>query len=185
MFFRSGQESLDFVIRSIRRHQHSLEGPVRPDPPGDGPGIHTCKHRDIVLFQEFHHRALIPPAGRFVAQFADDQPFVAAAFALIEEIIAAVVADQGIGEDDDLPTERGVRQSLLIAGHAGGEHHFSHCLVGAVEGPLIDASVLQYQFAFYFLHTTPSFITNRPSTMVATAMPLQCFPSKGVTLPRV
>lgn len=107
MFFGSGQKSLDFVVRSICRHQHPLKGPVGPDPPGQRPGIHTGQHRDIVLFQEFQHRAFIPPAGGFVTQFADDQPLVAAAVTLAEQVVAAVVPDQGIGEDDDLPAEEG------------------------------------------------------------------------------
>ena len=185
MFFRRGQEGLDLVFRSIRRHHHALDGPVGADPAGQRPGIHPGEHRDVVLFQEFQYRAFIPPAGGLIAQFVHDQPFVAASVRLVKDLVAAVVADQGICEDDDLPTVRRIRKGFLIAAHAGREHDLSDGPAVTVQGAFIDAAVFQYQFAFYFLHTTPSFITNRPSTMVATAMPLQCFPLKGVTLPRV
>ena len=39
--------------------------------------------------------------------------------------VDAVVPCQWVGENDDLPSERGVSQHLLVAGHAGAEDHLA------------------------------------------------------------
>ena len=98
----------------------------------------------MVPLEELHDGPFVAPAARLIAQFVHDQPFVAASVRLVKDLVAAVVADQGICEDDDLPTVRRIRKGFLIAAHAGREHDLSDGPAVTVQGAFIDTAILQH-----------------------------------------
>ena len=58
----------------------------------------------------------------FLARFAHDHAGRLQTVRLEVVVVYAVVADQGVGEEDDLASVGGVAQDLLVAGHAGVEN---------------------------------------------------------------
>ena len=75
----------------------------------------------------------LPVAGE-VAVLADDQAADLDAVRLDVEAVDAVVAEEGVGHDEDLAGEGGVGERLLVAGHAGREDDLAVGGEGAPKG---------------------------------------------------
>src|SRR3972149_6568539 len=96
-----------------------------------------------------------------------------------DRAFAARRVGEGVGHADDLSLVGGIRQDLLIAGHAGVEDHLADALALRAEGcSLEDRPVRQRQDRR--LHTASH--ATWPATMVITARPLSFHPMKGAFL---
>ena len=141
MPFRRGKELLDVFIRHIIRNDDALKRTVSPDAARNGPRVHISKDRNMVLFKEGKDRSFVAPRTRFIAEFINDKPFIAAAIPLIKNGIAAIVADERIGKDYNLSAERRVRQGFLIAAHACCEDDFTNSRMVPIKGSFIDTTI--------------------------------------------
>ena len=89
---------------------------------------------DVPAHEELGQRFGRPPAGVQQRQVANDQPGRVDRIRLEVVGIRAGVADVGIGQCDDLPGVRGVREDFLVSGHGGVEHHFARRSAGCTNG---------------------------------------------------
>ena len=113
------------------RHDHAAQEATVAQVAGERARIDPLDAGDVVLAQIRLEGADRAPVARLVAVFADDHAARPGAERLVIGGGDAVIADQRVGEADDLPVERRIGRHLLIAGHRSGEDdlaaHLDRC----------------------------------------------------------
>ena len=72
-------------------------------------------------------------------------------------VVDAVIPYQGIGEGHHLSGVGRVGQDLLIAGHAGVEHHFANAVrLGAEANSFVDGTIFQDQIGWLVQSSAPT-----------------------------
>ncbi len=103
------------------RHEHPAQQALVAQVPRQRPRVHLHDAGDAVPLQVGVEGAVRAPVARLVAVLAHDHPGDPRLPGLVVARRHPVVADQRVGEGDDLPVERGVGRDLLIPGHARRE----------------------------------------------------------------
>ncbi len=106
--------------------------------------IDAGDHRDAVTGQKFLGGLVGAPVARKRREFADDQSFDERLHRFVIEIVGAIVANLGIGEDDNLAGIRRIGENLLVAGEAGVENNFPRVFDGRTKTTALeDRAVFQ------------------------------------------
>ena len=141
---RQIQQSLHLSLRHIGRHNHAGHYAVVADFASDGAGINADQGGQVLLLQPSFQALFIAPIAGTIAQLTDYIALEKVFTTLIKHGIGAIIAHQRIGHHNNLTTEGGVGQGLLIAAHAGSEANLTHCIAfAAIEQALINAAILQ------------------------------------------
>src|ERR1700677_1165559 len=93
-----------------------------------GARVNIGKNRNPELFHELVRHLLRAPVGTDLRKLAHDQPFNVRTNSFIVLGIGAVISYFRIGQDDDLPSVRGVCENLLIAGDGSIKNYFARAL---------------------------------------------------------
>jgi len=134
-------------------------GALVAQPFGQGAGIDAVQGGNAVLRQPLRQAPPGVPVAVFGGMFRDDQALhmdpvrFEIVFDAIDQLVSGhtIVADEGIGQDQDLAVIGGIGEGLRIADHAGVKDHFAGCRVVRAEGEaVIDRAVLQFQSCFQF-----------------------------------
>ena len=89
------------------------------------PGIHSLHPHDAVFDQVVGQRFITSPVAEEGAVLFDDEAFHLRPLGLNILLIDSIIANEGIGHDDDLTFIGRVGKDFLIAGHAGIENDFT------------------------------------------------------------
>ena len=111
---------------------------------GDGARVHAAYGGYALRLQEFVQRHIAERVTWAQAVFAHHESGDLD-FARFEvPPIDAVVADERVGGNNNLPRKRWVGEHLLVAGHRGGEHHFPECARARAKGvAAVDGAVFK------------------------------------------
>ncbi len=124
----------------------------------DGAGVDVGEDGNVVLLEILVGHLGGAPVGRDGRELAGDEALDIRAFAFIVGRRGAVVADLGVGQDDDLPGVGGVGEDLLIAGEGGVEDDFAGRLCRRAEALTAkDAPVFERQNCLHCLSNRSGF----------------------------
>ena len=105
----------------------------------------------IPLDQKLVDRFGRSPIGWDLAGFPHDEAGRLQSVGLEVVVVDPVVADQRIGQEDNLARVAGIGEDLLIAGHAGVENNLADSFAFSAERlAFIDGSVTQDEVALHF-----------------------------------
>ena len=90
-----------------------------------GAGIDLGQNRHAVALHVLVGHLFGAPVRADLGEFADDQAFDVRPGGLIVSPIRAVIANLGVGEDDDLPCVRGIGRNFLVSGKRSIENDFA------------------------------------------------------------
>ena len=110
----------------------------------EGAGVDLGDDRDVVVLEVFVGNATRAPVGGVYGKFAGDEAFDVGPGGFVVRGVGAVVADLGIGEDDNLAGVGGIGEDLLITSQRCIENDFSAAFtLGAVAFARKDAPVFE------------------------------------------
>ena len=107
------------------RYDNAFHDPLAADSPGNGTGIDAVEAGDVVCHNKGRQLTFILPVARFFAEFADDEAGSIRAVSLFDFMEQTVIADNRIGQGNDLTGIGRVRKGFLIACHACIEDNFA------------------------------------------------------------
>ncbi len=94
-----------------------------------------------------------------------------------------VVPDVGVGEGEQLPGKRRIGDGLLVAGHAGGEHHLTGHVAGGTDGSAVEAGAVLKQEVRVWGHACVWAESVVRELMVASAYATEPWESVRTTFP--
>ncbi len=110
----------------------------------EGARVEIADDGDAGAGEEGIGRGIAAPVAGDGGKLADHETFNVRTLRLVVGGAGSVVADLGVGEDDDLAGIRGVGEDFLIAGERGIEDDFAASLGGRTKTPALeDVPVLQ------------------------------------------
>ena len=120
---------IDFLLEAggvkIRRGDDRLHRALLPQMTGQRAGIDPLDRHDFIFVEIVNEALCGPVIGVVTAEFLDHKPLHMDLVGFHVFVVDAVIADQRIGHDHDLPCIRRIRQDFLIAAHSGVEYRFT------------------------------------------------------------
>src|SRR5271163_4914022 len=86
--------------------------------------INVGEYWNLETFQELVGDLLRTPVGTHARELAHDQAFNVRACGFVVIRVGAVIADFGIGENDNLPSVGRIGENFLIAGDGSIKYYF-------------------------------------------------------------
>src|ERR1700681_816826 len=112
--------------------------------PHQRPRVDVGKHRHLELLQIFFGDLLRAPIGTDARELAHDQALDPRTRGFVIFLVSAVVADFGVGQDNDLPGIGRVRENFLVASDGSIKNDFAVAFAfGAVAFASEDSPVFQ------------------------------------------
>ena len=125
---------------------HAAHHAVGAQVADEGAGVDLGQNRDGVALHVLVGHLLGAPVGADGGELADDQAFDIGPGGLIVGAIGAVVADLGVGEDDDLAGIGGIGGDFLVTGERSIKNDFALAFsLCAMAVPAEDAPVFERQ----------------------------------------
>ena len=166
------QLAFNEIVAPFGTDDDRLHDALGADHAGHRTGVHVVEAGYMVTLNEIRNLFFAFPVARVFRNLVKHVARSGGFPVLHEQVVGAVVADEGIGKGQNLPLIGGVRKAFLIARHAGIEYQFPQPFHRAEKISFKTGAVFQNQETFHF-STFPSFITISPSTTVRTALPLR------------
>ena len=104
---------------------HAAHHAVGAQVADQGAGVDLGQHRNRIALHVLVGDLLGAPVGADGRELADDQALDIRPGRLVVRLVGAVVADLGVGENDDLPGIGGVGGDFLVTGKGSIENDFA------------------------------------------------------------
>ncbi len=122
------------------------------DPPYQGAGVDALERRQTVTAQVVEEVLLAAMAGGTGREAAGDEALHPRPPRFGGQVAGAVVADVGLGHDDDLAAVGGIGEDLLlVAGHRGVEDDLAHRRARRGRAAAEDGAVFEQEEGFSWL----------------------------------
>lgn len=118
------QLSFNEIVAPFGADDDCLHDALGADHAGHRTGIHIVEAGYMVPLNEVRNLFLAFPVARVFGDLVQHIACSGRFPVLHEQVVGAVVADEGIGKGQNLPFIGGVRKAFLIARHAGIEYQF-------------------------------------------------------------
>ena len=140
--FRSSKELCNFSFACFSRNDYAFHHTIVANFTSDGTSVDTCQSRNVLFIEEVLKGTFATPVARIIAQFTDYQALAVSLTALVEHIIYAGIANDGISQNHNLTAVGGVGKHFLIPTHTtGSEYNFANCVAFTVKIAFVNATV--------------------------------------------
>ncbi len=148
-----------FVLGRAGREDAAAHRAAIADVADDGAGVDAADPRHAAVGEPVEPAALRGGNVLAVLGIAHDDAAGVDAIGLHRRGGDAVVADQRVGEDDDLPRVRGIRHRLLVPGHPSVEDHLpGNRTPSGTSQPIEPSPVLEKEEAIRRTHSGAPFV---------------------------
>src|SRR5262249_40871467 len=131
-------------VVQVRRREDAGHRSADPQLADQGARVNALQADDVALGEVLAETLPRAEVARVPGEFADDEALNLDLARLLVLVADPVVADMRIGHRDDLALVRGIRQYLLVPGHAGVEDDLAKALPGGPEAMAgVDSPVLE------------------------------------------
>ena len=139
--------STSFCAVGFERGEHAAHDAAGAQVADQGAGVEIADDGDAGAGEEAIGGGIAAPIAGDGRKLADYETFNVRTVGFVVVGAGSVVADLGIGEDDDLAGIGGVGEDFLIPGESGIEDDFAASLGGRTKAPALeDVPVLQGEY---------------------------------------
>ena len=136
--------STSFCRVGFERGEHAAHDAAGAQMAHQGAGVESADHGYAGAGEKTVGVGVGAPVAGDGRELADDEAFDVRADGFVVVGAGSVIADLGIGEDDDLAGIGGIGEDFLVAGEGGIEDHLAAPLGGRTKTPALeDGSVFQ------------------------------------------
>ena len=140
--FRSSEELCNFSFACFIGNDYAFNHTIVANFTSNGTSVDACQGRNVLFIEEVLKGTFTTPVARIIAQFTDYQALAVSLTALVEHIIYAGIANDGISQNHNLTAVGGVSKHFLITTHtAGSEYNFANCIAFTVKIAFVNATV--------------------------------------------